>query len=590
MSYDYNKKLPKSLWQFYFKYAMRGHWPLMIGYAILFVCVMSDGVLFPNYQRWFIALFEQTPPAGQSFVEFALPTILLITGLFILWDICLILRGMLHGRWQPIISNQISDVLNDFVQHQSMSFWTGRMAGKINSQINYVQTGFSVIMNFLEIFGSILMILINVGLILEINSYVALIFAIVFVFRLVYGLALMKPMSNSAKTASEENSSLAGKIVDSISNYSVVKLFAAADAEREYLKPARKKTIKTRIYSFFIQRWFWGLPNFVWDIAFGITMLLCVILFSNGNILVSEIVFTMSVFFNVMGMISRIIGQIPDVVEKLGSAKKSYDELNVELSVRDVENAPDLMVSHGKIEFKNVWFKYKRKWVLRDFNLTIKPGERVGLVGPSGAGKSTLVHLLMRFYDPTRGEILIDGQNIRNVTQDSLRRSIAFIPQEPTLFNRTIRENIEYGKPGASIRQIHDASRRAAAHDFIMGTEKKYDSMVGDRGIKLSGGQKQRIAIARAFLKNAPILVLDEATSALDSETEIAIQKSFDELARGRTTLAIAHRLSTLRNMDKIVVLNDGNVVEYGTHGQLLRRRGEYARLWKMQSGGFLQE
>lgn len=590
MSYDYNKKLPKSLWQFYFKYAMRGHWPLMIGYAILFMCVMSDGVLFPNYQRWFIALFEQTPPAGQSFVEFALPTILFITGLFILWDICLILRGMLHGRWQPIISNQISDVLNDFVQHQSMSFWTGRMAGKINSQINYVQTGFSVIMNFLEIFGSILMILINVGLILEINSYVALIFAIVFVFRLVYGLALMKPMSNSAKTASEENSSLAGKIVDSISNYSVVKLFAAADAEREYLKPARKKTIKTRIYSFFIQRWFWGLPNFVWDIAFGITMLLCVILFSNGNILVSEIVFTMSVFFNVMGMISRIIGQIPDVVEKLGSAKKSYDELNVELSVRDVENAPDLMVSHGKIEFKNVWFKYKRKWVLRDFNLTIKPGERVGLVGPSGAGKSTLVHLLMRFYDPTRGEILIDGQNIRNVTQDSLRRSIAFIPQEPTLFNRTIRENIEYGKPGASIRQIHDASRRAAAHDFIMGTEKKYDSMVGDRGIKLSGGQKQRIAIARAFLKNAPILVLDEATSALDSETEIAIQKSFDELARGRTTLAIAHRLSTLRNMDKIVVLNDGNVVEYGTHGQLLRRRGEYARLWKMQSGGFLQE
>ena len=590
MLYDYNKKLPKSLWQFYFKYAMRGHWPLMIGYAILFMCVMSDGVLFPNYQRWFIALFEQTPPAGQSFVEFALPTILFITGLFILWDICLILRGMLHGRWQPIISNQISDVLNDFVQHQSMSFWTGRMAGKINSQINYVQTGFSVIMNFLEIFGSILMILINVGLILEINSYVALIFAIVFVFRLVYGLALMKPMSNSAKTASEENSSLAGKIVDSISNYSVVKLFAAADAEREYLKPARKKTIKTRIYSFFIQRWFWGLPNFVWDIAFGITMLLCVILFSNGNILVSEIVFTMSVFFNVMGMISRIIGQIPDVVEKLGSAKKSYDELNVELSVRDVENAPDLMVSHGKIEFKNVWFKYKRKWVLRDFNLTIKPGERVGLVGPSGAGKSTLVHLLMRFYDPTRGEILIDGQNIRNVTQDSLRRSIAFIPQEPTLFNRTIRENIEYGKPGASIRQIHDASRRAAAHDFIMGTEKKYDSMVGDRGIKLSGGQKQRIAIARAFLKNAPILVLDEATSALDSETEIAIQKSFDELARGRTTLAIAHRLSTLRNMDKIVVLNDGNVVEYGTHGQLLRRRGEYARLWEMQSGGFLQE
>lgn len=274
----------------------------------------------------------------------------------------------------------------------------------------------------------------------------------------------------------------------------------------------------------------------------------------------------------------------------MGSAKKSYDELNIDLAVRDAENAPDLIVTHGKIEFKNVWFKYKRKWVLRDFNLTIQAGERVGLVGPSGAGKSTLVHLLMRFYDPTRGEILIDGQDIKTVTQDSLRRSIAFIPQEPTLFNRTIRENIEYGKPGATDKQIRDASHRAAAHDFIMGTEKKYDSMVGDRGIKLSGGQKQRIAIARAFLKNAPILVLDEATSALDSETEIAIQKSFDDLAHGRTTLAIAHRLSTLRNMDKIVVLDNGEIVEQGTHNQLIRRRGEYSRLWKMQSGGFLQE
>lgn len=201
-----------------------------------------------------------------------------------------------------------------------------------------------------------------------------------------------------------------------------------------------------------------------------------------------------------------------------------------------------------------------------------------------------MVNLLMRFYDVSRGEILIDGQDIRTVSQDSLRRSIAFIPQEPTMFNRTIGENIGYGLVGATEQEIKSASRRAAAHDFIMATEKKYDSLVGDRGIKLSGGQRQRIAIARAFLKNAPILVLDEATSALDSETEVAIQNSFDELARGRTTIAIAHRLSTLRNMDKIVVLNHGRIIEQGTHSTLLRRGGEYARLWKMQSGGFLQE
>ena len=590
MAYDYNKKLPKSLWKFYFKYAIRGHWPLIIGWVIFFLVVKSDSVLFPNFQRWFIALFEQTPPVGQTFLEFALPTILLITGLLILIDTSVIFRAMLRGRWSPKISNQISDVLNDLVQHQSMSFWTGRMAGKINSQINYVSNGFNVVINFMEIFGSVLVILINVGLIFSINTYVALIFGFVFVFRLVYGIALMKPMSNAAKNASEANSSLSGKIVDSISNYSVVKMFAAADSERKYLKPARSRAITAHIHSFFVQRWFWAVPGLVWDVAFGATMVLCVLLFMHGEILISEIVFTISVFFTVMGTIGQIVNQIPDIVDKLGSAKKSYDELNVDLAVRDIDNAPDLVVSHGKIEFRNVWFRYKRKWILQDFNLVIKPGQRVGLVGLSGAGKSTLVHLLMRFYDPTRGEILIDGQNIRNISQDSLRRNIAFIPQEPTMFNRTIRENIEYGKPGARDTEIHSAARRAAAHDFIMGTEKKYNSMVGDRGIKLSGGQRQRIAIARAFLKDAPILVLDEATSALDSETEIAIQNSFDDLARGRTTIAIAHRLSTLRNMNTIVVLDHGQIIEQGTHSQLIRRRGEYSRLWKMQSGGFLQE
>ena len=196
----------------------------------------------------------------------------------------------------------------------------------------------------------------------------------------------------------------------------------------------------------------------------------------------------------------------------------------------------------------------------------------------------------MRFYEPQKGEIFIDGQNIKDVTQNSLRENISFIPQDPTMFNRTIKENIGYGKFGASLKEIRTASKKASADKFIMGTEKGYDSMVGDRGIKLSGGQRQRIAIARAFLKNAPILVLDEATSALDSETELSIQKSFDKLSRGHTTIAIAHRLSTLRNMDRIVVLHEGVVVEQGTHNQLLRKRGEYYRLWQMQSGGFLQE
>lgn len=584
------KTLPKSLWGFYFKYAARNHWGLLVAWALAFMCVMAEGVLFPNFQRMFISLFEKTPAAGQNLVQFALPTILIIVSTLLLLDLCVIVRSITRARWQPRIENQISEVLTDYVQHQSMSFWSGRMAGKINSQINYVSAGFLAIVNFMEMAGALAVIFVNVGLILSINAYVAIIFAFVFVFRIVYGGLLLRPMGNASKNASDSNSRLAGKIVDSLANFSVVKLFSGAESERRYLKQARGQSIAARVHSYFVQRLFWAVPNLVWDIAFGATMILCVWLFMRGRLLVSEVVFTTSVFFSVMGTISRIVDQVPAIVDMLGSAKKSYDELAVPIDVTDAPNAPALQVSHGKIEFKNVWFKYNKRWILRDFNLTIEPGQSVGLVGASGAGKTTLVNLLMRFYDPTRGEILIDGQNIRDVSQDSLRRAIAFIPQEPTMFNRTIAENIAYGCADATPDQIRAAAVRAAADGFIRRSESGYDTIVGDRGIKLSGGQRQRVAIARAFLKNAPILILDEATSALDSETETAIQRSFEALAHNRTTIAIAHRLSTLRNMNRIVVMRHGRIIEQGSHRRLVRRGGEYARLWKMQSGGFIQE
>ncbi len=585
-----NAALPKSLWKFYFKYTVPGsYWPWVM-WLLFFACARSGSILFPYCERWFIALFEGTVPANMNFVQYALPTILLIVGVNLFLSISAVLRGMFHARWQPQISNRTSVVLNDYVHSQSMSFWTGRMAGQVNSQINYITNGFYVVNDFWRIATSLAFMTVSVGLIFQINVYVAVIFAIVFVLRALYSWALIKPMSKASKEASSISSKLSGKVVDSISNFSVVKLFAGASRERAHLEPTRNQHIAARVWSFFVQRLFWGVPLVIWDICYGATLLFCAYLYMRGQITVSEIVFTVSIYFSTMNTISSIVDSIPDMTERISSASKAYNELIVPVDVVDAPNAPELCVSCGEIEFRNVSFKYKRKWVLRNFNLKIKCGERVGLVGPSGAGKTTLVNLLMRFYDPTHGEILIDGQNIKNVTQDSLRESIAFIPQEPTMFNRTLRDNIAYGKVGATDAEIRRASKRAMAHDFIMGTDKKYDSMVGDRGIKLSGGQRQRVAIARAFLKDAPILVLDEATSALDSETEVCIQQSFDELAVGRTTLAIAHRLSTLRNMDRIVVLKDGHVIEQGAHSTLLRRGGEYARLWKMQSGGFIQE
>lgn len=582
--------LPKSLWKFYFKYAVPGSWGALICYAVAFLAARSGSVLFPYCERWFIAIFEQPVPTGVNFVQFALPTILLIVGVNLFLSISAVLRGMFHARWSPQISNRSSVILNDYVHSQSISFWTGRMAGQVNSQINYITNGFHAVQDFWRIFASLAFMTVSVGLIFQINMYVAIIFAIVFVLRAAYSWALIKPMSKASKDASSISSKLSGKIVDSISNFSVVKLFAGASREREHLEPVRNQHIAARVWSFFVQRLFWGVPLVVWDICYGATLLFCVYLYMNGQITVSEIVFTVSIYFSTMNTISSIVDSIPDMTERISSASKAYAELVVPIAVQDAPDATTLNVTCGEIEFRNVSFKYKRKWVLQNFNLKIKCGERVGLVGASGAGKTTLVNLLMRFYEPNKGQILIDGQDIKTITQDSLRENIAFIPQDPTMFNRTLRENIAYGKPGASDKEIRAAAKRAAADEFIMGTDKKYDSMVGDRGIKLSGGQRQRVAIARAFLKNAPILVLDEATSALDSETEVAIQKSFDELADGRTTIAIAHRLSTLRNMNKIVVMKDGHIIEQGSHNSLIKKRGEYARLWNMQSGGFLQE
>ena len=582
------KALPKSLWRFYFRYAARPMLWFIIAWALLtIVWDIGNSTWWPISQQKIVALFENGI-VGTNFFANALWTIGIIIWVFLVFDLMSAVQEQMAARWRPLARKNISETLTNYVHSQSISFYNNRIPGKINSQINYIADGFGTVFEFTTIISTMGVIILNMGLVLNINKYVALVLLGSFIFRVIYSVAMMKPVTRASKTASESSSHLSGHIVDSISGFSIVKLFNGAKREDEYLNPLRVKTMKDQINSSFLQRIMWLVPMFLWDILFGAVLVLMLVLYMHGNIKVSEIVFTLSVYQIVQGNIGYIARTIPRLVDTIGSALHSYSELNQPIEVVDAPDATSLVILHGKIEFRNVFFKYKNRYVLRGLNLTIKAGERVGLVGTSGAGKTTLVNLLMRFYDPTRGEILIDGQNIRDVTQNSLRDAISFIPQDPIMFNRTLRENIAYGNPKASDADIRNAARQAAADGFINAAEKKYDSMVGDRGIKLSGGQRQRVAIARAFLKNAPILILDEATSALDSETEVAIQTSFEKLAHGRTTIAIAHRLSTLRNMDRIVVIDAGRVIEQGSHTQLLRRHGEYARLWKMQSGGFL--
>lgn len=585
--------LPQSLYNFYWKYGVNNYRWLLFWWMIMVLAIFAGGVIWPNFNRWVVALFENPVPEGMSFIRYAMPTILLITFLNMFMTASNLIQQTISSHLWPRISNRISEVLTTYTHRQSMTFWAGKMSGSINTQINYINEGLSGGLTELwYCVGRLGIILINGLLLLNINKYVAYLFVFSLFFRMMYAYFMRTRVKKASEEASGARSALSGKLIDSFVNYQIVKLFAGANKEEKILQKPREKHVQTQMYSRYTMRLFWAIPGFLWDLLFGLTVFFCCVLYQHGQITVAEIIFTISVYIEVMGAVGTLINRFPEIIDKVAAAKKAYRELVVPLDIVDKDNAKNLVVKRGKIEFLNVSFKYRNKsrYVLRDMNLTINPGERVGIVGVSGSGKTTLMSLLMRFYEPQRGSILIDGQNIQDVKQDSLRDNISFIPQEPTMFNRTIGENIGYGRFGASKLEIKRAAQKASADKFIMDTEKGYDSLVGDRGIKLSGGQRQRIAIARAFLKNTSILVLDEATSALDSETEVAIQKSFEKLSRGRTTIAIAHRLSTLRNMDRIVVLEHGHIVEMGTHAQLLRKRGKYYQLWQMQSGGFLQE
>jgi ATP-binding cassette subfamily B multidrug efflux pump len=320
------------------------------------------------------------------------------------------------------------------------------------------------------------------------------------------------------------------------------------------------------------------------------------LLWTRGEVSVGGVAAVTAMALRLNGISHWVMWEMTSLYEQIGTAQDGVNTLSISQQISDSEGAQDLRVSAGRIDLENLDFSYGGpKTVLQGLNVNIQPGEKVGLVGRSGAGKSTVVNLLLRFYDVEHGRILIDGQDIKQVTQNSLRSQIGMVTQDTSLLHRSVRDNILYGRPNATETDMLTAAKRAEAHDFIMGLvdakgRKAYDAHVGERGVKLSGGQRQRIAIARVMLKDAPILLLDEATSALDSEVEQAIQASLYSLMQGKTVVAIAHRLSTIAAMDRLIVLDQGRIVEEGTHRSLLANKGLYASLWAHQSGGFLGE
>ncbi len=481
---------------------------------------------------------------------------------------------------------------------QSMAFYSDEFAGRITTKV--MQTALAVretiftateviigvgvyFISFLALAGAF-----DVRLMLPFLGWFALYLLAIWYF--------VPRLGRIGKAQADARSMMIGRITDAYTNISTVKLFSHTQREAGFAQDAMQE-FKTTGYRQMRLVSSFEIVNHVMVTALILSSCgLSLSLWSQGEVGIGAVAAVTAMALRISSMSHWVMWEMTSLFENVGTIQDGINTLSKPRQVVDRTDAKPLLVTRGEVRFDHVDFGYgtDRK-VVDDFSIAVQPGEKIGLIGRSGAGKSTLVNLLLRFYDLDSGRILIDGQDIGQVTQDSLRRHIGMVTQDTSLLHRSVRDNIAYGRPGASEEEMVQAARRAEADAFIanlsdLHSRRGYDAHVGERGVKLSGGQRQRIAIARVILKNAPILLLDEATSALDSEVEAAIQTSLDILMEGKTVIAIAHRLSTIAAMDRLIVMDDGRIVEEGDHRSLLARGGLYARLWSHQSGGFLGE
>ncbi len=481
---------------------------------------------------------------------------------------------------------------------QSMGFYQDEFAGRVATKV--MQTALAAREVWFIVADILVFVVIYFGTIIAVAGGFAAYLLLPFLgWLLFYLLALwffVPRLGETAQRQADARSLMTGRITDAYTNIATVKLFSHANREAGYARSAMQDFMVTAYGQMRLVSAFEVVNQLLSALLIGATTGMTLWLWQRGDVGVGAVAAATAMAMRLNGISHWIMWEMATLFEHVGTVQDGINTLSKSNAVQDAPDAAALTVPQGGVRFEAVQFGYSGgKPVVKDFDLFIKPGEKIGLVGRSGAGKSTIVNLLLRFYNLQGGRILIDGQNIARVTQESLRQHIGMVTQDTSLLHRSVRDNIAYGRPDASDDEIMTAARGAQADEFIatLGDLKGrtgLDAHVGERGVKLSGGQRQRIAIARVMLKNAPILLLDEATSALDSEVEVAIQASLNRLMEGKTVVAIAHRLSTIAAMDRLVVMDQGRIVEQGTHAQLLQQGGLYARLWEHQSGGFLGE
>ena len=493
----------------------------------------------------------------------------------------------------PSIRRRVRRELFAYLQLHSQHFFMSHFAGSLGNRISEVSmsvahTIWTVLFDFWPL---VIAFSVSLFLLFGVNTDLALTLAGWIISYVIISFLLAFKCRKYAKQYAASRSLVSGKIVDSVTNIMNAKLFARRDFEQAYLEEFLDIEVNSARKTFWFMeriRWFQFIAAML--LMFGVIGYALKI-WSEQGMTISQFAMSASLSLMLIEQARGLSRRFLEFFEYVGNITDGVNLIVSPHNVTDQKQASVLKVSTGSIQYQHVNFGYTPdKLVFKDLNITINSGKKVGIVGFSGSGKSSLLNLMLRLFEPQAGTILIDGQDIQTVSQESLRDNIAMIPQDPMLFHRSLMENIRYGRIEASNEEVISAAKKAHAHEFIIETEEGYDSLVGERGVKLSGGQRQRIALARAILKDAPILLLDEATSALDSVTESHIQESLKLLMKDKTVMVIAHRLSTLAHLERILVFHDGKIIEDGNHNELLNLKGHYAKMWSMQAGGFLPE
>ncbi|MPZ41021.1 MAG: ATP-binding cassette domain-containing protein [Rhizobiales bacterium] len=586
---------PPGLVEFYWHFARQAKGLLIGLFAAGFVVALIDSMI-PVFIGRIVTLITSVNPQQLVADHWHLLAGMALV-LLVLRPLALTAQNIMANQAIAAnVANMIRWQSHWHVVRQNWAFFQNDFAGRIANRV--MQTGPAIRESLVALITAVWYILVYgtsaVILLTAADRWLALPILLWFAAYLVMLRIFVPRMRDRSKEMSEARSMLTGRVVDSYTNILTVKLFARAREEDAYVREAVDEHTGMFHRSLRLNTLFGLTLSSLNALMVTSTAALAIYLWVVGAVEVGTVAMALPLAWQIVNISGWVAWQVTNIFENIGVVQEGMMTIAKPIGLTDAPQAPELKVTRGEIVFDDVRFGYGRETgVLNGFTLTVRPGEKIGLVGRSGAGKSTAVNLLLRFFDLEEGRILIDGQDIASVMQESLRAQISVVTQDTSLLHRSIRENIRYGRPSASDAEVARAAELAHAQEFIGTLEdwkgrSGYEAQVGERGVKLSGGQRQRIAIARVILKNAPMLVLDEATSALDSEVEAAIQESLSTLMAGKTVIAIAHRLSTIARMDRLVVLDRGHIVEQGTHDALLRANGHYAALWRRQSGGFI--